>query len=571
MTTTIAIPIPDTPSPVTPATAVYLRVSSDSQAERGTIQDQRVGVAPFVGTLGGAVEWFEDDGVSGMLELHERPAGARLLLAIRAGRVNRVIVHKLDRLGRGNDVRLLINTVYDLLDLGASVYIVDLAIDSATRAGRLTLQIMAELAVQSRVDMLERTAAGRLRAAGEGRYYSSTVPVGYAKGPEKKIIADEDPIEELPAYSRAGVIREIFARVLDGESLAGVAAALNAAGVPVRCRLKGHQRKDYQGTPWTKQAVWRVVTNPAYCGRHIYRAKSGKTVPVPMPALVDPDDWERAQQTFRGRRTGGPSRPQHAYLLRGLLRCGRCGRAWYGNAINFGGRQRVYYRCTSQCNRTAGVDWCQSPGVRIEPLEAKLWQDILAFLSAVYRHETGIAGVPPAPGSASVPASPLEREAPAELPDAPPWLACLQTPEQDALYDRARRERDGLLVLLAGYDDERRRAITTHTRGRCTEAELDSELDRIERERRATEARLADLAAVLAPPASAQLDADTIRQAAHLALTTTLDHPTKTALLRLLITSITLHVTGTPRTRKHRTATADIHYLWTTERFTWSV
>jgi len=52
-------------------------------------------------------------------------------------------------------------------------------------------------------------------------------------------------------------------------------------------------------------------------------------IPVRVPALVDPEVWEMAQQQLaRNRERAQRNNTKHYYLLRGLLTCGRCGAAW---------------------------------------------------------------------------------------------------------------------------------------------------------------------------------------------------------------------------------------------------
>ncbi len=82
--------------------AIYLRVSSDDQAERGTIQTQADEVRRRLDREPGVVVAGEyaDDGVSGTIPLAERPWGRRLMRDAAAHLFGEVHVYKLDRLGR---------------------------------------------------------------------------------------------------------------------------------------------------------------------------------------------------------------------------------------------------------------------------------------------------------------------------------------------------------------------------------------------------------------------------------------------------------------------------------------
>src|SRR5260370_21085939 len=96
--------------------AMYLRVSTEEQRERQTIATQRTFAESYNKTNDiFPYGWYEDDGVSGIIPLEQRPAGARLLADARAGKINAVYIYKLDRLGRAS--LLILNTVYDLENL----------------------------------------------------------------------------------------------------------------------------------------------------------------------------------------------------------------------------------------------------------------------------------------------------------------------------------------------------------------------------------------------------------------------------------------------------------------------
>src|SRR5687767_9790292 len=103
-----------TASPRRGAVAVYCRVSSDDQAERGTIQGQRDFLSEFTALYGLEVAGeYADDGYSGALPLGERPAGRRLLEAAQRGEFSEVLVYRLDRLGRSLSALLDANAVLD--------------------------------------------------------------------------------------------------------------------------------------------------------------------------------------------------------------------------------------------------------------------------------------------------------------------------------------------------------------------------------------------------------------------------------------------------------------------------
>src|SRR4051794_8375617 len=88
-------------APTSTAIAVYLRVSSDEQRERQSIETQREAADRFLlqhGLRAHAV--YADDGISGTIPLEQRPEGARLLADAQAGKFGVLLLYKLNRLGR---------------------------------------------------------------------------------------------------------------------------------------------------------------------------------------------------------------------------------------------------------------------------------------------------------------------------------------------------------------------------------------------------------------------------------------------------------------------------------------
>ena len=126
------------PGPV----ALYLRVSSEEQRDRETIEIQEEFLSQFRELYGLEVaEIYKDDGVSGTVPLHERPGGRKLLKDAREGKFETVIVYRLDRLGRS---LLVIVDAHDRLETsGVSLRSATEPIDTSNPGGRLIFQMLA--------------------------------------------------------------------------------------------------------------------------------------------------------------------------------------------------------------------------------------------------------------------------------------------------------------------------------------------------------------------------------------------------------------------------------------------
>src|SRR5215212_7787035 len=124
--------------------ALYLRVSSEEQRDRETIEIQREFLEPYCELYGfEVVKTYADDGVSGTISLHERPEGRQLLDDAQRGKFQAVLVYRLDRLGRS---LLVVVDAHDRLEgLGVSLRSATESIETATPSGRLIFQMLASL------------------------------------------------------------------------------------------------------------------------------------------------------------------------------------------------------------------------------------------------------------------------------------------------------------------------------------------------------------------------------------------------------------------------------------------
>ena len=273
------------PSGATEQIALYLRVSSEEQRERETMEIQREFLEQYCQLYGLEVaDVYEDDGVSGTIPLNERPAGRRLLEDAEQERFGAVLVSKLDRLGR---TLLVIVDAHDRLqEAGGGVALVSgrEPIDTSNPSGRLIFQMLASFAEYDRENIAERTQAGQRRAFFRGRQVGA-IPYGYdivAKDGEFVVVEEE-----------AGIVREIIANVAEGATLYSEAKRLNDEGVPSPGhRYRGKPRK--HGGGWGHTTIREIVQQRAYAGTHVVKLNGGaEIIERAVPPIVDPALRER--------------------------------------------------------------------------------------------------------------------------------------------------------------------------------------------------------------------------------------------------------------------------------------
>jgi site-specific DNA recombinase len=357
--------------------ALYLRVSSEEQRDRETIEIQREFLEQYRSLYELQIaEIYEDDGISGTVPLHERPEGRRLLEDAREGKFGAVLVYKLDRLGRS---LLVIVDAHDRLqEAGVALRSGTEPIDTSTPSGRLIFQMLASFAEYDRENIRERTQAGMRRAFREGKH-TGVIPYGY------RVRAEDGRLEVVE--EEAGIVREIFANVAGGSTPYGEAKRLNELGVPppgYRYRSgKWHPGVDDKRKPatrWSPKAVASIVRQRAYSGVHEVRFKGdAEAIERQVPPILDQrglQDRAIAALLESGRRNREGDRK---YLLSGLVRCADCGYGCSPCASWSKGKRYSYYTCISnRVDRNAAPH--RAPHVRAEWLEEIVWADVRRFL-----------------------------------------------------------------------------------------------------------------------------------------------------------------------------------------------
>jgi site-specific DNA recombinase len=357
--------------------ALYLRVSSEEQRDAGTIQTQAEFLESYCQLHDLEVaETYSDDGVSGTIPLHERPAGRRLLEDAREGKFGTVLVYRLDRLGRA---LLVVVDAHDRLQArGVGLVSATEHIDTTNLSGRLHFQMLASFAEFERGSIRERTQAGLHRAYRNGKH-SGRIPYGYRLAPDESSL---EVVEE-----EAKIVREILANVAEGSTLYGESKRLNDEGVPSPgWRFKSGER--WHGPAWSPSTIAAIVHQSAYSGVHRVKVADGY-IEREVPPIVEPGLQERSEAALvaNKHRVSSERKSARKYLLSGLIRCGTCGFACTGRTstarISGGTKKYSYYGCVSnRAERGAStVQAHRAPNVSAPWLEDLVWADVKRFVT----------------------------------------------------------------------------------------------------------------------------------------------------------------------------------------------
>jgi DNA invertase Pin-like site-specific DNA recombinase len=201
--------------------ALYMRVSSEEQAERMTIGTQEEFLEQYRDLYGHEVSGvYKDEAISGTVPMHQRTGGRALLEDAKESVFDVVLVYKLDRIGR-----TLLNVVdaHDRLDAcGVALRSATEPIDTSSPSGRLIFHMVASFAEFGRGTIRERTQHGLHRAFRNGKQ-TGRIPYGYDVAEDGGFVIVEE---------EAAVVREIISNLAAGSTLYREMQRLNGLEVP---------------------------------------------------------------------------------------------------------------------------------------------------------------------------------------------------------------------------------------------------------------------------------------------------------------------------------------------------
>jgi site-specific DNA recombinase len=342
--------------------AIYTRKSTEEglQQDFNSLDAQRESAEAYIASQK-AEGWlclperYDDGGFTG--GNMERPALRRLLADIEAGKVDCVVVYKVDRLSRSLMDFAKMMEAFE--QHSVSFVSVTQHFNTTSSMGRLTLNILLSFAQFEREIISERTRDKIAAARRRGKWAGGRPLLGYnlVAGPGgSKLIVNED---------EAARVRAIFELYLEHERIAPVLKELDRRAWRTK---QWTTRKDTTigGRPFDKIMLYRLPTNPAYLGKVRHREKlyDGE-----HDAIVELNVWQRAQALLRrnGRSGGGIVKNKYGALLKGLLRCAPCGCAMIHSVSAKGTKRYRYYVCTKAMKH--GWYTCPSKSVPAGELE----------------------------------------------------------------------------------------------------------------------------------------------------------------------------------------------------------
>ncbi len=313
--------------------AIYTRKSSEEGLEQdfNSLDAQRESCEAFIASQkhegwSALAEMYDDGGISGATM--DRPALKRLLADIEAGRIDTVVVYKVDRLTRSLGDFAKIVEVFD--QAGVSFVSVTQAFNTTTSMGRLTLNMLLSFAQFEREVTGERIRDKIAASKKKGMWMGGLPPLGYDVD-DKKLVVN---------LAEAKTVRHIFTRYTALGSVRALKDDLDRDVIVSKRRVDKYGRQT-GGNSLARGALYLMLQNPIYRGRIVHKDQS---YPGQHEAMIDQALWDRVQAILAtnrvDRKNGGGARDPS--LLAGLI-FDAAGERMTPTHANKKGRRNRYY------------------------------------------------------------------------------------------------------------------------------------------------------------------------------------------------------------------------------------
>jgi site-specific DNA recombinase len=258
---------------------------------------------------------FDDGGLSGASL--ERAALQQLLDAVRARRIDIIVVYKVDRLTRSLADFAKLVELFD--EHSVSFVSVTQSFNTTTSMGRLTLNVLLSFAQFEREVIGERVRDKIAASKTKGLWVGGPIPLGYRSEKKQLVVVEQD----------AALVRRIFQLYLDLGSVGAVAETLDREGI--RTRL---------GCSFRVGMLAHLLKNRFYLGEIVWRGLSYRALHVSIVAL---DIFEAVQRTLATAAIDRKGRSANtAFSLAGLLHDDAGNRMSPSHARKSGARYRYY-------------------------------------------------------------------------------------------------------------------------------------------------------------------------------------------------------------------------------------
>ncbi len=292
----------------------------------------------------------------------ERPGVRQLLADIEAGKVDCVVVYKVDRLSRS---LIDFSKMMELFEKRGVCFVsVTQQFNTNSSLGRLTLNILLSFAQFEREIISERTRDKQVAARKKGKWTGGHILLGYDLDSRAgKLAVNTEEAER---------IREMFRLYLEGTPVLEIVQRFDRSGWRNK-QWTTQEGKLYGGSPLRRCHIYKLLANVLYTGQ----VKVGDEIfPGEHEAIIDQQTFELAQVRLKENAwtSGNPHRIKMDALLRGIIYCSCCGSGMYSTYSANKERRYRYYVCYRSQQKLEG--YCSSRAVSAPSVEDAVVESI---------------------------------------------------------------------------------------------------------------------------------------------------------------------------------------------------
>lgn len=304
---------------------LYPRVSTDDQVREGfSLDEQEKEMKKLCMYKNYQIyKVYREEGVSA--KNMNRPKFQEMMQDLKDGKINRIIVYKLDRLTRSiQDLEVICKLIEKY---HCSLDSVSEEINTDTAMGVFFIRMTTILAQLEIERTSERTKFG-LKGAAKNGHFCGKAPIGYRKINKKLVIDDLE----------SEVVKEIFDDYVNGLSVCTITKKLN--------------NKNALNRNWRTTTIDRMLSNYIYCGDYLYGKRAKNMKPIHLenicPAIIDKETFKMVQ-TQKERNLKNYTR-KHTYVYMQKIVCSKCNKIIGGSSSTSKNKPtQIYYKCNC-CN-----------------------------------------------------------------------------------------------------------------------------------------------------------------------------------------------------------------------------
>ncbi len=304
---------------------LYPRVSTDDQVREGfSLDEQEKEMKKLCMHKNYQIyKVYREEGVSA--KNMNRPKFQEMIQDLKDGKINRIIVYKLDRLTRSiQDLEVICKFIEKY---HCSLDSVSEEINTDTAMGVFFIRMTTILAQLEIERTSERTKFG-LKGAAKNGHFCGKAPIGYRKINKELVIDDLE----------SEVVKEIFDDYVNGLSVCTITKKLN--------------NKNALNRNWRTTTIDRMLSNYIYCGDYLYGKRAKNMKPIHLenicPAIIDKETFKMVQ-TQKERNLKNYTR-KHTYVYMQKIVCSKCNKIMGGSSTTSRNKPtKIYYKCNC-CN-----------------------------------------------------------------------------------------------------------------------------------------------------------------------------------------------------------------------------